>query len=119
MGDREFDLCGYCCEWFRDTEGKSPVTVRDTYPKMMRRVLKEHFHLPHKAARKFVDEACYGNWDRFHLTRLEKEASAEDVAESLRYDVFYISDRLSWDRVIRVQWLYQVLRDKCRREEER
>lgn len=119
MGDMEFDICGYCCKWFNETEGKSPVTVRDTYPKMMRRVLKEHFHLPHKAARKFVDEACYGNWDRLHLTSLEKEASAEEVAESLRYDVFYCSDRWSWDRVIRVQWLYQVLRDKCRREEER
>lgn len=116
--DKEkFDVCEYCCKWFREVDGKSPIAVKDAYPKMMCKVLKEEFGIPNEAARSFVENACYGNWERLHLTAIEKEIMAKDVAETLTWDVFYCSDRWSWDRVLRIQWLYQVLKEKVRKEQ--
>ena len=112
---KEFDLCGYCCKWVSELDGKSPATVREAYPKMMRKVLKERFGMPKKAAKLFIDDACWGNFDKMHETRIEKHAEAEFYAEELRDEVWYCSDRWSWDRVIRVQWLYRRLVDRCER----
>ena len=113
---KEFDLCGFCCKWANKLDGASPAAVRDAYPKMMRKVLKERFGMPKKAAKLFIDDACWGNSDKMHETRIEKHAPAEFYAEELRDDVWYCSDRWSWDRVIRVQWLYRRLVDRCERE---
>lgn len=112
-----FDLCSYCCQWANGLEGKSPLTVRDAYPKMMRKVLKERFGMPKEAAKRFIAEACEGNWERLHETGVEKDVEAESYADMLIGDVWYCSDRWSWDRVLRIQWAYRRLVDKCRRLE--
>ena len=114
MEDELDELCAYCCEWRHEHENKSPQTICDDYPKMMRRVLKVWFHMPKKAAKTFIDGACRGNWERLHLTAMEKAASAESYADEILGEVWYCSDRWSWDRVMRIQWLYQRLRDKVR-----
>lgn len=111
------DTCAICCEWVSSCEGKSPRHVCDTYPKMMRKVLKAEFGMPKKAAEHFIEYACYGNWTRLHLTDAERQLKAKDYAELLIGDVWYCSDRWSWDRVLRIQWLYMRLRDTCRRDE--
>ena len=54
MSKEEFDLCGYCCKWANGLEGKSPVAVRDAYPRMMRKVLKHRFGIKGKAADRFI-----------------------------------------------------------------
>lgn len=110
----KFDLCGYCCNWVHAMEGKSPATVRDAYPKMMRKVLKERFDMPKKAAKRFIAEACDGNWERLHETAMEKSSYASDYAEKVLGDVWYCSDRWSYDRVLRIQWFYKRLCDRIR-----
>lgn len=115
-GKKKFDICGYCCEWVHETEGKSPATVRDAYPKMMRKVLKERFGMSKEAATRFIEEACWGNWKKLHETDIERHADAAMYAKMLRDDVWYCSDRWSWDRVIRIQWLYRRLVDRCERD---
>lgn len=112
-----FDLCEYCCEWVNAHEGKSPQTVADNYPKMMRKVLRHEFRMSKDAADIFIEDACYSNWDKLHETRMEKIISTEMYARELLSDVFYCSDRWSWDRVLRIQWLYQRIFDRLRTED--
>lgn len=109
----DFDVCSWCCEWVHKMDGKSPVKVRDTYPKMMRKVLGKEFGLSKRAAGDFVSDACDGNWERLHETSVEKVVDATMYARELVSDVWYCSDRWSWDRVLRVQWLYKRLEDRC------
>lgn len=112
--DPALEVCHVCCEWYDANVGKSPATVADTYPKMMRKVLTGLFGMSKKAAKEFVRTACDSNWDRLHESRAEKELGAEQYADMLMGDVFYCSDRWMWDRVLRCQWLYQRIRDRVR-----
>lgn len=109
---KDFDTCGHCCKWCGDMDGKSPATVRDTYPRMMRKVLGHEFHMGKKAAKEFIQYACDCNWDRIHETGAEGMLKAEDYAEFLVDEVWYFSDRWSWDRVLRAQWAYKRLCDR-------
>ena len=118
MGKRGFDICGYCCEWFGDHIGADPTEVMNDYPRMMRKVLRQRFGLSKKAAKDFVRYACEGNWSKLHETDVEKDADSELYARMILGDVHYCSDRWSWGRVIRIQWLYRRLVQKCEREEE-
>lgn len=115
MTEEKFDLCAYCCGWVSSLDGKTPLAVCEAYPKMMHRVLKEEFGIPKKAAADFVDNACYGNWLKLHETDVERRASVDTYADLVLSDVFYSSDRWSWDRVLRIQWLYMRLRDRLER----
>ena len=117
MSDNDdFDICDYVCGWVHDNRGKSPKRVCDEYPEMMRKVL-ESFLIGSEAADEFIKCACAGNWERMHLTSLEMWINADTFANVLLDEVWYCSDRWSWDRVIRVQWLYRRLVDRCRRAE--
>lgn len=116
MSKKDFDACEFCCVWVNDKNGKSPHTVKDEYPVMMREVLVNLFGMKRKGAKFFIENACYGNWERLHETAIEKCADAEDYAELLLSEVWYCSDLWTWDRVMRVQWLYQRLVERCRRE---
>lgn len=108
---KKFDACEHCCSWTHDMSGREPSEVRDTYPKMMRKVLRHLFHMPKRAANEFIENACSGNWKRMHLTGAEAYLSPAQWSEHLINEVRYFSDRWSWDRVIRAQWIYQRLRD--------
>lgn len=110
------DVCEKCCEWVHDCEDKSPLSVADSYPNMMCYVLKHKFLMTKSSAKEFVSEACYGNWERLHETSAEKVLDAGQYASVLRDEVWYCSDRWSWDRVIRVQWLYKRLLERVQRE---
>lgn len=101
------ELCDFCCKWVNEHRGKTSQEVIDDYPAMMRRVLMDECFLSKDAADAFIKDACFGNWDRLHETRIEKSLNERDYAYELLDDVFYCSDRWSWDRVLRVQWLYQ------------
>ena len=84
---------------------------------MMKKVLRHTFCLSKRAAKSFVNDACAGNWQRMHETHIEANVDADVYAKELLGDVFYCSDRWSWDRVIRVQWLYQRIVERLRSKE--
>ena len=115
MNEREEleELCDYVCKWINKHRGKSPAKIRDDYPKMMRRVLTVWFLMSKDAAKSFIDGACVGNWERLHLTSVEKVLDADVFADELLDDLWYSSDRWSWDRVLRIQWLYQRVIERC------
>lgn len=106
---KKFDSCEFCCAWADSAEDSGPTTVCETYPDMMRKVLKHLFHMSKKAANYFIDDACGGNWERMHLTRPEDYLTSEQWAKHLLNEVTYFSDRWTWDRVMRAQWIYKRL----------
>lgn len=112
------DVCSHCCKWASEHEDANPLAVRDDYPSMMRVVLRHKFGMTKGAANEFIESACEGNWAKIYETDVERSTDAEDYAEMICGDVFYCSDRWSWDRVLRIQWLYRRLVDRCRRIEE-
>lgn len=103
------DVCDYCCGWVHDHREAMPAEVAKDYQPMMACVLWVEFGVPEAAAETFIGDACAGNWERLHLTDPEKHIDAAGWAEMLLDEVFYFSDRWSWDRVLRAQWLYRQL----------
>lgn len=102
------EVCDMCCRWVEDMRGQDAGSVAATYPGVMRRVLVNVFGMSVSCSADFVKNACFGNWERFHETDHDRELKAKDFASMLLDDMFYCSDRWSWDRVIRIQWLYQM-----------
>ena len=118
MSRDKFDVCDYCCDWVSDHTGAQPAVVMEDYPKMMSKVLRHEFGLPKGVAKEFVDTACEGNWLKLHETDVEKCVGSDVYANMILDELFYISDRLSFDRILRVQWLYRRLCERIRKEEE-
>lgn len=122
--DKLIRLSDYCCEWSgaHIDRKSSPLTVKESYPEMMTHVLKVAFLMPRKSAERFIGTdsfsgACSGNWERLHLMSMEEDIPSEKWAESLLYEVWYFSDRWSWDRVLRAQWKWKQLCNRLRKEE--
>ena len=107
-----WDVTDHMYGWAKDGCGKSPSEVCHGYPKMMRKVLRREFGMTKDGADLFLGSCCEGNWDRLHETGPEGSLTAAQYADDLLGLVEYASDRLSWDRVLRIQWLYMRLRDR-------
>ena len=107
-----WDVTSHMCGWASDSSGKPPFEVCHSYPRMMRKVLRHEFGMSKEGADLFLDSCCQGNWDRMHETGPEKALTAGQYADELLGLVTYASDRLCWDRVLRIQWLYMRLRDR-------
>ena len=118
MSRKMFDSCDYICKWVSDHRGAEPSEVMEDYPKMMVKVLRHELGFTKDAAKRFVWYACEGNWLKLHETDVERVMSSYGYARILLGDLHYISDRLSFDRILRVQWLYQRLVRKCRIDKE-
>jgi len=103
------DVCDFCCEWSNSHRGSDPEDIRYDYPKMMMVVLTEKFGMSEWTANDFITTACVGNWKHMHETDEEKGYDANRYVSDLVDDVWYCSDRWSWDRVIRNQWRYQMI----------
>lgn len=114
MNKKKFDVCEYCCEWVSDHRGAEPAIVMEDYPRMMRKVLRHEFRLPKRVANEFIETACEGNWLKLYETDVEKHVGSDVYAEMILGELLYISDKLSFDRILRIQWLYQRLMRKCR-----
>lgn len=54
----------------------------------------------------FIGNACYGNWEHLWETDEEKSDTVEEMIESLAGEILYCSDRWTWDRVLRTNWIY-------------
>ena len=55
----------------------------------------------------FIDGCGLGNWEHMWLTEKEEKKTIDEWADALWGEVFYCSDRWSWDRLIRTNWIFQ------------
>lgn len=46
----KFDVCEFCCAWANNAERSGHTAVCETYPDMMRKVLKHLFHMSKKGS---------------------------------------------------------------------
>ena len=61
-----------------------------------------------KKARSFLwDQLAYGNWQHYWQTEDEKNMTADEWLEKFRVELFYCSDRWSFDRLTRCHWIYR------------
>ena len=70
---------------------------------------KYNFKLNHKQALWLCDTLGQGNWKKMWTTEEDDAESDSEVCRLLIGDVFYCSDRMSWDRLTRINWQYQRL----------
>jgi len=63
-----------------------------------------------------LENLCQGNWEHLWETEAEKSKSVYDWFDMLRWETFYCSDRWSWDRFLRVHWIFQRIMDRIRYE---
>ena len=81
------------------------------YLDAMRSVLKDWLGVHgHEAVESFLKGACHGNWERLHESCEEAKRDVAWYAEELVGEMFYCSDRWTWDRAMRIHWLYQCIR---------
>lgn len=67
---------------------------------------KYNYNMSRKQALRLCDSLGYGNWQKIWLAPEEEAESTEDLCRVLIGDVFYCSDRMSWDRLARINWQY-------------
>lgn len=80
------------------------------YPKMFEAICLYNFKLPKQIIKSMFEDLCYGNWKRLWETDEEHKKTVTDLCNDLRWEVFYCSDRMSWDRLIRIHWIWQCIK---------
>lgn len=84
------------------------------YPEVFRAMCSYNFKLNKQTIDDMFESLAYGNWNRFWETDEDKKKNIDELCEELRSEVFYISDRMSWDRLIRTHWIWQRIMDRMR-----
>lgn len=77
---------------------------------------KYEFKLTRKQALWLCDTLGQGNWKKMWLTPEEEQEPTEEICRVFIGDIFYCSDRLSWDRLTRINWQYQRLLKRIENE---
>ena len=77
------------------------------YPKMFDAICIYNFKLPNRIRNDLFDNLCKGNWEHLWETEEEKKMTIAELCYELRGEVFYCSDRMSWDRLCRIHWIWQ------------
>lgn len=77
------------------------------YPKMFKVLCKRNFRLNKRLIKDLFQNLGYGNWEHLWETDCEKLESVAEMCEMLRWEVWYCSDRMSWDRLLRTHWIWQ------------
>ena len=90
---------------FADLE--TPEETIAMYPEVFRAMCTYNFKLKKQTIDDMFESLAYGNWKHLWETDEEKKATIEELCRELRWEVFYISDRMSWDRLIRTHWIWQ------------
>lgn len=49
----------------------------------------------------------HDNWDHLHESNIERRMTASEWLDWFSSDLFYCSDRWSFDRMLRVQWTFR------------
>ncbi len=85
-------------------------SIAEEYRKTVCPILcKYNFKLNRKQALYLCDTLGQGNWEKMWLTDEDNAESDSEVCRLLIGDIFYCSDRMSWDRLTRINWQYQRL----------
>lgn len=76
------------------------------YPKMFDAICIYNFKLPNRIRNDLFDNLCKGNWEHLWETEEEEKMTIAELCYELRGEVFYCSDRMSWDRLCRIHWIW-------------
>lgn len=87
-------------------------TIMLKYPVIFKAICKYNFHLNNKIIKSLYYNLGYGNWSHLWEIKEEKLYTIEQLCEHLKWDVFYCSDRMSWDRLLRIHWVWQRIKHK-------
>lgn len=98
--------------WLKDQQ-----EVLDKYPKMFEVICIYCFKLPKRIRKDLFYELAKGNWKHLWETDEEKKMTIAELCEQLKWDVFYCSDRMSWDRLCRIHWNWQRIKDRLWHQE--
>ena len=96
---------------------KDQHEILDKYPKMFDALCIYNFKLPRRIRQKLFYELVKGNWKHIWETDEEKKMTIAELCDQLRWDVFYCSDRMSWDRLCRIHWNWQRIQDRLWNQE--
>lgn len=91
---------------------KDQQKVLDKYPKMFEAICIYCFKLPKRIRKDLFYELAQGNWKHLWETDEEKKMTIAELCENLKWDVYYCSDRMSWDRLCRIHWNWQRIKDR-------
>lgn len=84
----------------------------DKYPKMFEAICIYCFKLPKRIRKDLFYELVQGNWTHLWETEAEKKMTIAELCNQLRWDVFYCSDRMSLDRLCRIHWSWQRIKER-------
>lgn len=86
--------------------------IAHAYPKVFEALCCYNYRLPKRIVDNMFANLAYGNWERMWETDEDKKKTVADLCNMLKWEVFYISDRMSWDRLIRTHWIWQRICDR-------
>lgn len=111
------DICTRCCDFYYDNKEYRP-TIKSKegqrklkafllrYRALMKSVLRARFGIRSKDTQdSIVKTLGLGNWEHLWETKDEEKLSTLEIKDNLIGEIFYCSDRWSWDRLLRVNWL--------------
>lgn len=77
------------------------------YPKMFDAICIRCFKIPKRICKDLFANLMKGNWEHLWETEEENKMTIAELCYELRGEVFYCSDRMSWDRLCRIHWIWQ------------
>lgn len=86
--------------------------ILDKYPAIFNVICIYCFKLPKRIREDLFDNLVRSNWVHLWETDEEKKMTIAELCEQLKWDVFYCSDRMSWDRLCRIHWRWQRIKDR-------
>lgn len=96
---------------------KDEQEILDKYPKMFNAICIYCFKLPKRIRKSLFDDLMQGHWEHLHETETEKKEPISELCKTLQWEVFYCSDRMSWDRLCRIHWCWQRIKDRLWHQE--
>ena len=86
--------------------------ILDKYPEIFNVICIYCFKLPKRIREDLFDNLVRSNWVHLWETDEEKKMTIAELCGQLKWDVFYCSDRMSWDRLCRIHWSWQRIKDR-------
>ena len=86
--------------------------ILDKYPEIFNVICIYCFKLPKRIREDLFDNLVRSNWVHLWETDEEKKMTIAELCEQLKWDVFYCSDRMSWDRLCRIHWSWHRIKDR-------
>lgn len=116
-GKKYYDLINGYYHTYHDIEKTNEVLLsvaREYRRTICPALCKFNFRLTRKQALWLCDTLGQGNWKKMWLTPEEEQQPTEEICRDFIGDIFYCSDRMSWDRLTRINWQYQRLLKRIR-----